>query len=103
MPIVSEFITSGIQKFVSKFTLAVLSITLGPFILTFISVVKSPLWKSRSVFNIVDFVIAATDLKALNVFIIVAVLRTCEQPQLRYLRTAGRHFVTKVGTGFTQI
>jgi len=53
---------------------------------------------------------AATDLKAsgyknfiLNVFIIVAVLRTCEQPQLRYLRTAGRHFVTKVGTEFTQI
>lgn len=53
---------------------------------------------------------AATDLKAsgyqnwiLNVSIIVAVLRTCEQPQLRYWRTAGRHFVTKVGTGFTQI
>jgi len=42
MRIVSEFITSGIQKFVSKFTLAVLSIPLGPFILTFSSVIKSP-------------------------------------------------------------
>ena len=30
MRIVSEFVTSDIQKFVSKFTLVVLSIPLGP-------------------------------------------------------------------------
>jgi hypothetical protein len=40
---VPEFIKTDIQKFVNKFKRAVLSVRLGPFVLTFSSVViKSP-------------------------------------------------------------